>query len=254
MNRCGLGRCRCDPGRYRHGPGWDVGAAAAAANEGVRRRRGRGRSTPRSRLPALLHEPVRIGTMSTRPGAISTRPGVGCRSGGSRECGRAAGDVVGGNRRRLRACRRSYMNRRGLGRCRRGVGRCRRGPAQCRSGGSREGRSGCSLSAPGLCIGPWLLHCSSANAGLAKGGCGRSWLAVGDDRPRSNGPPPPGMFDAYSSASPWPTAVGWAAASAAAAFYGLVDNGVHSTRPARARAEWAPFSFRPNRPCCGDTP
>ena len=81
--------------------------------------------------------------MRTQPGPWS-RGSAQCRSGGSRELGGAASDVVAGDRRRFRACRRSYMKRRGLGGCRRAPahadapGPCRRGSAQCRSGGSRE--------------------------------------------------------------------------------------------------------------------
>ena len=107
-----------------------------------------------SRLPALLHEPSRAGGLAP------------CRSGGSREWGGAAGDGVAGDRRGYRACRRSYMNGRGLvarrhvGAAAAANGAARRvtwvrviavaiapagaptettgAPGPCRSGGSRE--------------------------------------------------------------------------------------------------------------------
>ncbi len=107
-----------------------------------------------SRLPALLHEPSRAGGLAP------------CRSGGSREWGCVEGDGVAGDRRGYRACRRSYMNRRGLvarrhvGAAAAANGAARRvtwvrviaaaiapagaptettgAPGPCRSGGSRE--------------------------------------------------------------------------------------------------------------------
>ena len=85
----------------RKGRMWGAGEGAGAP----------GPAPPPSRLPALLHEPPRARSP--------------CRSGGSREWGGAGRDEAAGDRRRLRACRRSYMNRHSSA-------------APCRSGGSRE--------------------------------------------------------------------------------------------------------------------
>ena len=103
-----------------------------------RLRRGRSGSTLVSRLPALLQKPSRrerpVGAAAAANGAVQaatwpqwidagfapagapTETDVArapCRSGGSREWGGAGCDVAAVDRRWVRACRRSYRNRRG---------------------------------------------------------------------------------------------------------------------------------------------
>ncbi len=145
---------------------------------------------------------ARCGGRHRPAGCVNRRRPAGCRSGGSRECGGRMLDRPGGLMRRIRACRRSYMNRRGSARCggRHRPAGCvnRRRPAGCRSGGSRE-CGGRMLDRPG-----GLMRCFRA--------CRRSCMNRRGSA-RCEGSTPPGASRTQPQCPPEqhpPAATGWA--------------------------------------------